>query len=98
NDVFCASIEHKLGIHGSPTAVLLYGDDKGEVGPGAIGYLVGEENRGLEYMFVMMNAARFAVGLQGVAISERATQQAVAFAAERVQSRAIDSSNPADTI
>lgn len=98
NDVYCASIEHKLGIHGSPTAVLLYGEDKGEVGAGAIGYLVGEENRGLEYMFVMMNAARFAVGMQGIAISERATQQAVAFAAERVQSRAIDSANRADTI
>jgi len=98
NDVYCASIEHKLGIHGSPTAVLLYGEDKGEVGAGAIGYLVGEENRGLEYMFVMMNAARFAVGVQGIAVSERATQQAFAFAAERVQSRAIDSVNRADTI
>ncbi len=98
NDVFCASLEHKLGIHGSPTAVLIYGDDKGEVGAGAVGYLVGEENRGLEYMFVMMNAARFAVGMQGIALSERATQQAEAFAAERVQSRAIDSQNPADTI
>ncbi len=63
NDVWCASIEHKLGIKASPTAVLIYGDGKGEVGPGAIGYLVGEENRGLEYMFVMMNAARFAVGV-----------------------------------
>ncbi len=87
NDVWCSSIEHKLGIKASPTAVLLYGDDKGEVGPGAIGYLVGEENRGLEYMFVMMNAARFAVGVQGVAVAERAYQQAVAFARERVQSR-----------
>ncbi|MCX8115807.1 MAG: acyl-CoA dehydrogenase family protein, partial [Burkholderiaceae bacterium] len=69
NDVYCASIEHKLGIHASPTAVLIYGDGKGEVGPGAIGYLVGEENRGLEYMFIMMNAARFQVGVQGVAIA-----------------------------
>src|SRR5690606_17524615 len=98
NDVYCASLEHKLGIHGSPTAVLLYGEGKGEVGEGAIGYLVGEENRGLEYMFIMMNAARFAVGVQGVAISERATQKAAAYAADRVQSRAIGSDNPADTI
>lgn len=87
NDVWCASIEHKLGIHGSPTAVLLYGDDHGEVGPGAIGYRIGEENRGLQYMFIMMNAARFAVGLQGIAVSERATQLALAYAADRVQSR-----------
>ncbi len=98
NDVYCASIEHKLGIHGSPTAVLIFGDDKGEVGQGAIGYLVGEENRGLEYMFIMMNAARYAVGLQGVAVAERAAQQAAAYAAERVQSRAIGSDNAADTI
>ena len=87
NDVWCSSIEHKLGIKASPTAVLIYGDDKGEVGPGAIGYLVGEENRGLEYMFVMMNSARFAVGMQGVALAERAYQKAAAFAKERVQSR-----------
>ncbi|HYS13050.1 MAG TPA: acyl-CoA dehydrogenase family protein, partial [Burkholderiaceae bacterium] len=67
NDVYCASIEHKLGIKASPTAVLIYGDGKFPVGaqPGAIGYLIGEENRGLEYMFIMMNAARFAVGLEG---------------------------------
>jgi len=64
NDVWCASLEHKLGIHGSPTAVLLYGSGQGEVGEGAIGYLVGEENRGLQYMFIMMNRARFAVGVQ----------------------------------
>ena len=82
NDVRCVSIEHKLGIHASPTAVMSYGD-----AGGAIGYLVGEENRGLEYMFIMMNAARFAVGLEGVAISERAYQQAVAYARDRVQSR-----------
>ena len=87
NDVWCTSIEHKLGIAASPTAVLLYGDDKGEVGPGAIGYRIGEENRGLEYMFVMMNAARFAVGIQGIAVSERAYQKAVSYAKERVQSR-----------
>jgi len=87
NDVYCASIEHKLGIKASPTAVLLFGDNKGEVGPGAIGYLVGEENRGLEYMFIMMNAARFGVGMQGIAVAERAYQQAVAYARDRVQSR-----------
>ena len=87
NDVYCASIEHKLGIKASPTAVLLYGDDHGEVGAGAIGTLIGEENRGLEYMFIMMNAARFAVGMQGVAVAERAYQHAVAYARDRVQSR-----------
>ena len=87
NDVWCASIEHKLGIKASPTAVLLYGDGKGEVGEGAIGYLVGEENRGLEYMFVMMNAARFAVGMQGISVADRAYQKAVAYARDRVQSR-----------
>jgi len=79
NSAKCASIEHKLGIHASPTAVMVY--DK------AVGYLVGEENRGLEYMFIMMNAARFAVGLEGVAIAERAFQRALAFAKERVQGR-----------
>ncbi len=88
NDVWCASIEHKLGIHGSPTAVLLYGSGKGEVGEGAIAQLVGEENRGLEYMFIMMNAARFAVGIQGIAVSERALQQAQAYAHERRQGQA----------
>jgi alkylation response protein AidB-like acyl-CoA dehydrogenase len=80
NDVRCASVEHKLGIHGSPTCVLAYGQNGG-----AIGELVGEENRGLEYMFVMMNAARYAVGLEGVGLSERAFQSALAFANERVQ-------------
>ncbi|MCU0938393.1 MAG: acyl-CoA dehydrogenase [Burkholderiaceae bacterium] len=93
NDVYCASIEHKLGIKASPTCVLIYGDDKGEVGPGAIGYLVGEENRGLEYMFIMMNAARFQVGVQGIAIADRAYQKAVAYARERVQSRAVEGSS-----
>ncbi len=87
NDVWCASLEHKLGIKASPTAVLLYGDDKGEVGAGAVGYLIGQENRGLEYMFVMMNAARFAVGMQGISVADRAYQKAVAYARERVQSR-----------
>ncbi|WP_347248059.1 acyl-CoA dehydrogenase [Zoogloea sp.] len=80
NDVHCVSIEHKLGIHASPTAVLAFGD-KG----GAIGTLVGEANRGLEYMFIMMNEARFAVGMEGLALSERAYQQALAYAKERIQ-------------
>jgi alkylation response protein AidB-like acyl-CoA dehydrogenase len=83
NDVRCASVEHKLGIHGSPTCVLAYGQNGG-----AIGELVGEENRGLEYMFVMMNAARFAVGLEGVGLSERAFQAALQFANERIQGTA----------
>jgi alkylation response protein AidB-like acyl-CoA dehydrogenase len=87
NDVHCVSIEHKLGIKASPTAVLQFGDHGG-----AAGELIGEENRGLEYMFIMMNAARFAVGLQGVAVSERAYQKAVAFAKDRVQSRPVDGS------
>src|SRR5271155_1501187 len=80
NDVRCVSLEHKLGIHASPTAVMAYGD-----GDGAVGYLLGEANRGLEYMFVMMNQERFGVGLQGVAISERAYQQALDYARDRVQ-------------
>ena len=87
NDVHCVSIEHKLGIKASPTAVLQYGD-KG----GAVGYVVGEENRGLEYMFIMMNSARYAVGMQGIAIAEMAYQKAVAFAKDRVQSRPVDGS------
>jgi butyryl-CoA dehydrogenase len=95
NDVFCASIEHKLGIKASPTAVLLFGDNKGEVGAGAIGQMVGEENRGLEYMFIMMNAARFQVGMEGVALAERAYQRAAAYAKERVQSRAVEGSSSA---
>ena len=93
NDVWCASIEHKLGIKASPTAVLVYSDNKGEVGPGAVGYLVGEENRGLEYMFIMMNAARYDVGLQGIGLAERAYQKAVAYARDRVQSRPVDGSS-----
>jgi 3-(methylthio)propanoyl-CoA dehydrogenase len=92
NDVWCASIEHKLGIHASPTAMMLYGSGKGAVGEGAIGHLVGEENRGLEYMFIMMNAARYAVGVQGIALSERALQQAQAYAHERLQGRALEGS------
>ncbi|MGA7814807.1 acyl-CoA dehydrogenase [Caballeronia sp.] len=87
NDVHCVSIEHKLGIKASPTAVLQFGD-----AGGATGQLIGEENRGLEYMFIMMNAARFAVGMQGVGISERAYQKAVAYAKDRVQSRPVDGS------
>jgi alkylation response protein AidB-like acyl-CoA dehydrogenase len=82
NDLRCASLEHKMGIHASPTAVMAYGDNGG-----AIGELIGEENKGLQYMFTMMNNARLAVGLQGVAIAERATQHAAAYARERVQSR-----------
>src|SRR5690348_8859070 len=79
NTATCASIEHKLGIHASPTAVMVFEN--------ALGYLVGEENKGLSYMFIMMNAARFGVGLQGVSIAERAFQQALAYAKERVQGR-----------
>ncbi|HYM47853.1 MAG TPA: acyl-CoA dehydrogenase [Burkholderiaceae bacterium] len=93
NDVYCASIEHKLGIKASPTCVLIFGDNKGEVGAGAIGTIIGEENRGLEYMFIMMNAARFQVGMQGIAISDRAYQKAVEHARERVQSRAVEGSS-----
>jgi len=87
NDVHCVSIEHKMGIKASPTAVLQYGDHGG-----AVGYLVGQENRGLEYMFIMMNSARYAVGMQGIAIAERAYQHAVAYAKDRVQSRPVDGS------
>jgi acyl-CoA dehydrogenase len=96
NDVFCASIEHKLGIHCSPTCVMIYGDGKGEDStPGAIGWLVGEENRGLAHMFTMMNNARLAVGMQGVAIAEGATQKAITFAKDRRQGREAGSKNPA---
>jgi len=87
NDVHCVSIEHKMGIKASPTAVLQYGDHGG-----AIGYLVGQENRGLEYMFIMMNAARYGVGVQGIAIAERAYQKAAQFSRDRVQSRPVDGS------
>jgi alkylation response protein AidB-like acyl-CoA dehydrogenase len=80
NDVRCVSIEHKLGIHASPTCVMAYGDEGG-----ATGWLIGEENKGMAAMFTMMNNARLIVGLQGVSIAERATQQAVAYALERVQ-------------
>ena len=79
NGARCASIEHKLGIHASPTAVMVFED--------AVGYLVGEENKGLSYMFIMMNAARFSVGLEGVSIAERAFQRALAYAKERLQGK-----------
>jgi alkylation response protein AidB-like acyl-CoA dehydrogenase len=92
NDIQCVSLEHKLGIHASPTAVLAYGDHGG-----ATGYLVGEENRGLEYMFVMMNQARFSVGMEGVGLSERAYQRAVAYARDRVQGRAPGAENGSKT-
>ena len=88
NDVHCVSIEHKLGIKASPTAVLQYGDHGG-----AVATLVGQENRGLEYMFVMMNAARYGVGIQGIALAERAYQKAVSYARDRVQSRPVDGSS-----
>ena len=84
NDVICAGLEHKLGIHASPTCVMKFGE-----GDGAVGYLVGQENRGLNTMFIMMNAARLAVGVQGVAVAERATQHALAYAQERRQGRAV---------
>jgi 3-(methylthio)propanoyl-CoA dehydrogenase len=89
NDAHCVSIEHKLGIKASPTAVLQFGDHGG-----AVGQLIGEENRGLEYMFIMMNAARYGVGMQGIAVAERAYQKAAAFAKDRVQSRPVDGSMP----
>ncbi|PND37357.1 acyl-CoA dehydrogenase [Paucibacter aquatile] len=89
NDAHCVSIEHKMGIKASPTCVLQFGDHGG-----AIGTLVGEENRGLEYMFIMMNAARFGVGVQGIAVAERAYQKAASFARERIQSRPVDGSLP----
>ncbi|WP_374441236.1 acyl-CoA dehydrogenase [Stella sp.] len=89
NDVRTVSLEHKLGIHASPTCVLAFGD-----GGGATGFRVGEENRGLEYMFTMMNNARLAVGLEGVAIAERAYQQARSHALGRVQSRELGSPDP----
>ncbi|MAE51876.1 MAG: acyl-CoA dehydrogenase [Micavibrio sp.] len=86
NDVKCVGLDHKLGIHASPTCVMQYGDEGG-----AKGYLVGEENQGLKYMFTMMNIARLSVGLQGVAVAERALQHAAAYASERVQGRSFDS-------
>ena len=90
NDAHCVSIEHKMGIKASPTCVLQFGDHGG-----AVGTIVGQENRGLEYMFIMMNAARFGVGVQGIAVAERAYQKAVEYARDRVQSRPVDGSLPA---
>ncbi|MGB7990977.1 MAG: acyl-CoA dehydrogenase family protein, partial [Candidatus Methylophosphatis roskildensis] len=86
NDVRCVSVEHKLGIHASPTCVLAYGD-----AGGAVGYLCGQETLGLSYMFIMMNAARYAVGLEGIALAERAYQHALSYAKERVQGPEIGS-------
>jgi acyl-CoA dehydrogenase len=88
NDVFCHSLEHKLGIHGSPTCTMIYGDGRFGGEKGAIGFLIGEENRGLNCMFTMMNNARLAVGMQGVAICEAATQKATEYARERTQGKA----------
>jgi butyryl-CoA dehydrogenase len=85
NDLRAASVEHKLGIHASPTCVMVYGDHDG-----AVGYLVGEENKGLQCMFTMMNNARLGVGVQGVAIAERAMQQAFDYARERKQGQGAD--------
>ena len=93
NDLRCVSIEHKLGIHASPTCVMAYGD-----GGSCVGYLVGEENRGMEYMFTMMNNARLAVGVQGLAIADRAYQRARAFARERVQSKDLAGEGPVPII
>ncbi|MFT3906844.1 MAG: acyl-CoA dehydrogenase [Steroidobacteraceae bacterium] len=93
NDLRCVSIEHKLGIHGSPTCVMSFGDHGG-----ATGYLVGEANRGLEYMFVMMNSARLAVGVQGVGLAERAWQQARNWAQQRVQGKPVGALDARATI
>jgi butyryl-CoA dehydrogenase len=93
NDAYCVSIEHKLGIKASPTAVLQFGDHGG-----AIGTLIGQENRGLETMFIMMNAARFAVGMQGIGLAECAYQKAVQYAKDRVQSKDLEGSATAVSI
>ncbi|TIL36512.1 acyl-CoA dehydrogenase [Mesorhizobium sp.] len=88
NDVFCSGLEHKLGIHASPTCTMIYGDGFEGTAPGAIGWLIGEENKGLACMFTMMNNARLAVGMQGVAVAETATQKALAYANDRRQGKA----------
>ncbi|MBM3576286.1 MAG: acyl-CoA dehydrogenase [Alphaproteobacteria bacterium] len=93
NDVRCAGIEHKLGIHGSPTCTMIYGDEDG-----AVAFLIGEENKGLACMFTMMNNARLSVGLQGVALAERATQMALNYARERKQGRAPGAKEPSAII
>ncbi|MES0114864.1 acyl-CoA dehydrogenase C-terminal domain-containing protein [Mesorhizobium sp. C277A] len=90
NDVFCSGLEHKLGIHASPTCTMIYGDGFQDATPGAIGWLIGEENKGLACMFTMMNNARLCVGMQGVAVAEAATQKAIAYANERRQGKASD--------
>lgn len=89
NDVFCQSIEHKMGLHGSPTCVMIFGDGYADNEPGAVGYLVGEEHQGIKCMFTMMNNARLNVGLQGVAIGEAAYQKALQYANERLQGKAL---------
>lgn len=91
NDIWCSGIEHKLGIHASPTCSLNYGETSG----GAVGYLVGEENEGLKYMFIMMNMSRFSMGVQAYAAADRAFQAALEYAKERVQSREVGSKDPA---
>ncbi|RUX97428.1 acyl-CoA dehydrogenase [Mesorhizobium sp. M7D.F.Ca.US.004.01.2.1] len=88
NDVFCSGLEHKLGIHASPTCTMIYGDGFQGAKPGAVGWLIGEENKGLACMFTMMNNARLCVGMQGVAVAEAATQKAIAYANERRQGKA----------
>jgi hypothetical protein len=88
NDLFCNGVEHKLGIHGSPTCTMIYGDGKFGDTPGAVGWLIGEENRGLACMFTMMNNARLVVGIQGVAMADAAYQRALAYSNERTQGRA----------
>ncbi len=90
NDVFCSGLEHKLGIHASPTCTMIYGDGFRGATPGAIGWLIGVENKGLACMFTMMNNARLCVGMQGVAVAEAATQKAIAYANERRQGKAPD--------
>jgi alkylation response protein AidB-like acyl-CoA dehydrogenase len=94
NDVFCSGLEHKLGIHASPTCTMIYGDGFEGAAPGAIGWLVGEENKGLACMFTMMNNARLAVGMQGVAVAEAATQKALAYANDRRQGKAASYDGP----
>ena len=99
NDIRCLSLEHKMGINGSPTCVMSFGEGGGvDGGGGAVGYLLGEENRGIEYMFTMMNNARLAIGVEGVGVAERAYQHARDYAVERVQSRAIGGSDSSDSV
>ena len=99
NDIRCLSLEHKMGINGSPTCVMSFGEGGGvDGGGGAVGYLLGEENWGIEYMFTMMNNARLAIGVEGVGVAERAYQHARDYAAERVQSRAIGGAASSDSV